>query len=350
MAEGLSAVQEAVDSKLEASLVARTSALRGSTPDATHNLGPPDLCYLTKLHTHSLAETLSSSIGTPAAIGTSVSAGLRVLSGALRGGKAAAQTALRDAQTAREHTQTCERCGFYHHVLGLDTSSLASIAAYFAGLLEGGGSSATSSTGWRVVGGVYCCWDAIRCVDLRVMLSVPGGVQAYLLDASGKIHGEISEQDWVSLGLCAALRAHSTLSPPPSYLTARDALPLPPPPQPCVREMPPALTPEGESVHLEQVAELLAALSLARRHQLAALVSRVISRAFGVSRRSDQARPHPNPTLPPDPPHPLPHPLPTAPPSPRRSSRRFDQPGMLRASRLSMRRRSFHSGGGASSL
>ena len=54
--------------------------------------------------------------------------------------------------------------------------------------------------------------------------------------------------------------------------------------------------------------------------------------------------------LPHPPPPPLPHPLPTAPPSPRRSSRRFDQPGMLRASRLSMRRRSFHSGGGASSL
>ena len=36
---------------------------------------------------------------------------------------------------------------------------------------------AAAGTTWRVSGAVYACWDAFRREDLRVRVSIPGGVQ-----------------------------------------------------------------------------------------------------------------------------------------------------------------------------
>jgi hypothetical protein len=78
--------------------------------------------------------------------------------------------------------------GAYHWVLGLDTSSQASIAAYFVSLetaLERPNLLGkmigfwTAQPTWRVEGGVFCCYDAFSRMDVRCEITVPGGVTAY---------------------------------------------------------------------------------------------------------------------------------------------------------------------------
>ena len=95
--EGLSVVQEVVDSDFGAALTSRSRQLVAGR--AGLGLGPPDLCYLHKSYKSALG------LG-----------GLKLLGGTLQVG---------EDQPA---------VGFYHHVIGLDTSSPATVSAYFAEL------------------------------------------------------------------------------------------------------------------------------------------------------------------------------------------------------------------------
>ena len=126
---------------LGAALEERTAGLSDAA-----SLGPPDLCYLFKTF-----EPRRNKIV-----------------GGLLGAEESAQPSV-----ASPH-------GFYHHVLGLDVSSPAPVATYVAELAAT--EQATSQTSWlasgswRVSGGVYACWDTFRRQDLRVRVSIPGGV------------------------------------------------------------------------------------------------------------------------------------------------------------------------------
>jgi hypothetical protein len=75
----------------------------------------------------------------------------------------------------------------YHYVLGVDTSSSASIAAYVNSLTY----SLESSVGWfrsnpwKITRSVYCSYNSFSGVDVRVEARIPGGVTAYAITSTG---------------------------------------------------------------------------------------------------------------------------------------------------------------------
>uniref|UniRef100_A0A061S2I5 Bud site selection-related protein n=1 Tax=Tetraselmis sp. GSL018 TaxID=582737 RepID=A0A061S2I5_9CHLO len=104
-----------------------------------------------------------------------------------------------------------EFTGYYHWVTGLDVSSAATVAAYFAdlksdveqySLLEG----LISTKVHDVSGGLYCCFDALSKVDLRCSFSVPGGVRVEAVDAAGKSI-TAGPEHWAGACVSAFLRA-----------------------------------------------------------------------------------------------------------------------------------------------
>ena len=141
---------EEEDLLLGAALSARTAAL-----SAAESLGPPDLCYLTKVaerRTNALIGGLLGSSGTSAGATKANAGGVT---------------------------------GFYHHVIGVDISSEAPIASYVADLAATQPSTGwLSGTSWQVRGAVYCCYDMIERQDLRVHISIPGGVRATISRSS----------------------------------------------------------------------------------------------------------------------------------------------------------------------
>ena len=149
MSDCIEGVQEAVDGEFGAALTARSAELsRGPVA-----LGPPDLCYLHKSYRSALG------LG-----------GLKLLGGTV--------------QLAQDQAAV----GFYHHVIGLDTSSPATVSAYFAELAASQQSASWLAGGtWTISGGVYCCYDAFTRQDLRVHVTIPGGVSATLLRCDGGV-------------------------------------------------------------------------------------------------------------------------------------------------------------------
>lgn len=71
---------------------------------------------------------------------------------------------------------------------GLDSSSSASIAAYVSDISrslvgkEGNWFLGRLSSPWRISSAVVCCWNAFSKVDVRVEVSIPGGVNSYCVD------------------------------------------------------------------------------------------------------------------------------------------------------------------------
>lgn len=99
--------------------------------------------------------------------------------------------------------------GSYHHILGADTSSSASLAAYINSLQYSlnetpGWFGANSS--WKIASGTYCSYNAFSKVDLRVQAKIPGGVDAYAVNAQGE-RGKVTEQLWKECQISSLLRA-----------------------------------------------------------------------------------------------------------------------------------------------
>eukprot|EP00200_Dunaliella_tertiolecta_P019446 CAMPEP_0202402262 /NCGR_PEP_ID=MMETSP1128-20130828/4106_1 /ASSEMBLY_ACC=CAM_ASM_000463 /TAXON_ID=3047 /ORGANISM="Dunaliella tertiolecta, Strain CCMP1320" /LENGTH=952 /DNA_ID=CAMNT_0049006267 /DNA_START=179 /DNA_END=3037 /DNA_ORIENTATION=+ len=101
--------------------------------------------------------------------------------------------------------------GFYHFVLGRDTSGPAAVAAYFAevtSLVEPmsfmQGLWYSSET--KIERGFYCCFDPITRLDLRSELCIPGGVLCGALDAEGGVH-EVTPELWRNCALASFLRS-----------------------------------------------------------------------------------------------------------------------------------------------
>ena len=129
---------EISDSSFGAALAARTVALSTVT-----SLGPPDLCYL---HRRFEQRPL---VGGHSALFQGLGVG---------GGGGAEGDAVAGGSTA-----VAQQAGCYHHVIGLDVSSPATVSTYVADLAAAAAPAGTLAMGnWVVCGGTYCSWDALR--------------------------------------------------------------------------------------------------------------------------------------------------------------------------------------------
>ncbi|OMJ18883.1 hypothetical protein AYI69_g6842 [Smittium culicis] len=96
-----------------------------------------------------------------------------------------------------------------HHILGVDSSSSASLAAYINSLtysIEEVSGWFGKGSSWKIQNGTYCCYNAFSRRDIRVQIRIPGGVDAYVVTPQGD-RLEPDEQEWIECGLSAALRA-----------------------------------------------------------------------------------------------------------------------------------------------
>lgn len=99
--------------------------------------------------------------------------------------------------------------GSYHFVSGVDASSSATLATYITSLayeLDPNSAWFLNKPQYRLKGGVYCCFNAFSRVDLRVELSIPGSVEAYVVNARGE-RSEATQEMWQETYLSAILRA-----------------------------------------------------------------------------------------------------------------------------------------------
>ncbi|KAI8967706.1 Chs5p-Arf1p-binding proteins-domain-containing protein [Mycotypha africana] len=152
MGDILKDVPEFFESELGESIAARTDAL-----GTFRELGPPDLCHIIKAHPKPGTKELGS----------------------------------------------------YHYVSGVDASSSATLAAYLNSLtysLDETQSWFSKSNAWRIRSGIYCCFNAVSRVDVRVEVKIPGGVESYYVDVRGERH-EATSSIWQETYLSAVLRA-----------------------------------------------------------------------------------------------------------------------------------------------
>eukprot|EP00123_Amoebidium_parasiticum_P015581 comp23044_c1_seq1/m.36874 comp23044_c1_seq1/g.36874 ORF comp23044_c1_seq1/g.36874 comp23044_c1_seq1/m.36874 type:complete len:672 (-) comp23044_c1_seq1:201-2216(-) len=166
MGECLKTTPEIFESNVSECLAARTKALAKIT-----GLGPPDLCHITKVQE-------------------------------------------RQQGLLRSAPQFPMQMGSYHYCYGVDCSSPASIAAYFNTLVNDLGNP-TMSKGpgvWRIQSGTYCSYNAFARVDVRIEVTMPGTVNAYVLDAQGRRFG-CDDRIWQEVHVCAILRALNMPSP-----------------------------------------------------------------------------------------------------------------------------------------
>ena len=153
-----------------AALAARTAAL-----GSAENLGPPDLCYLV--------------------VQQSTATGLL--------------PSLRGLVLGMSEDHEPAATGIFHHLIGLDVSSPAPIAGYVADL-------AAEHPDTTSLSAVYCCWDALAGQDLRVHVSIPGGVSASALHPTAMgdiVEVSVDEQTWSRAAISATLRALCPLPP-----------------------------------------------------------------------------------------------------------------------------------------
>ena len=185
-------------------IAARNAAL----VDAS-NLGPPDLCVMTKA-VQQQAGALMSSL-------------------------------LSSGEEANEE----KHLSSYHYVLGLDVSSPAPVASYVADLAAEFRPTSWLATAERAAhSAVYCSWDLFKRVDLRVRVSIPGGVQASIVAPDGRggvVELHADESAWQRVALSGLMRA---LCPPPPGL-------------PGLHVLPPPLSPQEEAPFLASIRDWL---------------------------------------------------------------------------------------------
>ncbi|KAJ3063555.1 hypothetical protein HDU98_000672 [Podochytrium sp. JEL0797] len=96
----------------------------------------------------------------------------------------------------------------YHYVLGVDSSSSASVAAYLNSLSYALVSPTPKTPNpWKIRSGTYCCFNAFSRVDVRVEVRIPGGVESYVVDLRGDKHRITNPAVWQEAYVSAILRA-----------------------------------------------------------------------------------------------------------------------------------------------
>lgn len=96
-----------------------------------------------------------------------------------------------------------KQLGVYHHVLGIDASSSASLAAYVNTLTHN-----STDKIHKVISGLYCSYNAFSNLDMRVEVKIPGSVESYSVDEKGDKR-VASDVLWLETFLCGVLRAYS---------------------------------------------------------------------------------------------------------------------------------------------
>eukprot|EP01134_Creolimax_fragrantissima_P003539 CFRG3539T1 len=163
-AECLRTIPEIFETNVSECLAARTKSLSKVT-----GLGPPDMCHITKVQEGK--KSILSSVQLPPSL-----------------------------------------VGSYHYCYGIDCSSPAGVAAYFNGLVNDMGNINMTKGAWRIQSGTYCSYNALARVDVRVEVTMPGTVNAYVLDEQGRRFG-CDDRVWQETQVCAVLRALSMVSP-----------------------------------------------------------------------------------------------------------------------------------------
>ena len=92
---------------------------------------------------------------------------------------------------------------YYHYIYGADTSSLASIAAYFRHFLD---NSFQKSSNSRVIFGCFCTYDLFSKHDIRVEIHIPGNTSSHMVNSSGSKF-KVTEDHWQGCYLSSGLRA-----------------------------------------------------------------------------------------------------------------------------------------------
>jgi hypothetical protein len=98
----------------------------------------------------------------------------------------------------------------YHYVLGNNASSSASLATYINKLInsiENKGNLWLPLSSWKIVNGIYCCYNVFSNVDIRVEVQIPGGVVSYMIDSSKKRCSITNEDLWIETYVSSILRA-----------------------------------------------------------------------------------------------------------------------------------------------
>eukprot|EP01156_Anaeramoeba_ignava_P007454 Anaeramoba_ignava/a352130_51.p1 GENE.a352130_51~~a352130_51.p1 ORF type:complete len:544 (+),score=99.45 a352130_51:46-1677(+) len=99
------------------------------------------------------------------------------------------------------------KLGFYHHVIGLDTSSVSSVASYFGRLIQSQEEARnTKSAGaYTFLSGTYLSHNSFRKMDLVVEFNLPGNFTTYFVTGNGdKV--EETEQLWAETQVSSFLR------------------------------------------------------------------------------------------------------------------------------------------------
>lgn len=131
MAETLKNIIEIIEPE---SLFQETIKNRIKSIKNFRNLGPPDICYLTK-----------------------------------------------EFQKSLSFSKQTNKSGFFHYIYGLDVSSPASVSAYFKKMLQLQEKEKTwfSNGRWKITRGLFCIYDVFSKVDIHVEIAIPGGMKYY---------------------------------------------------------------------------------------------------------------------------------------------------------------------------
>ncbi|KAI9361183.1 Chs5p-Arf1p-binding proteins-domain-containing protein, partial [Zopfochytrium polystomum] len=147
----LRGIAEFYENEVGEAIIARTESLA-----TFRELGPPDLCHIIKTNPKALVKDLGS----------------------------------------------------YHYVLGVDSSSSATLAAYLNSLSYSiGPVNPKQPNPWKLRSGTYCCFNAFSRVDVRVEVRIPGGVESYAVDLRGDKHPITNPALWQETFVSAILRA-----------------------------------------------------------------------------------------------------------------------------------------------
>lgn len=111
---------------------------------------------------------------------------------------------------SKSHPKTnLKENGTYHYVTGVDTSGTAMVAAYMNTLTFSLGENQLwfgKHPMWKVHSGIYCSYNAFSRVDVRVLVQIPGSVEAHVVDDKGDKR-PATEDHWTETYMSAMLRS-----------------------------------------------------------------------------------------------------------------------------------------------
>lgn len=118
--------------------------------------------------------------------------------------------------------------GYYHFVRGVDVSSGGAVSAYVVSLINAGLSPAAwySGGGYTLHSVEFRTYNALSKLDVVASVSLPGGLNAVAVDASGASH-PMTDELWAETAISAAARAALSVGEAPLYPALRVFQPFP---------------------------------------------------------------------------------------------------------------------------